>query len=51
MDELTFLRKQICDLNDENLQLKSDVSYLKGKIEAYEWFLQSKGYMTGGENG
>ena len=49
MDELTFLKKQVSDLNDENLQLKSDVAYLKGKVEAYEWFLQTKGYIEGGE--
>ena len=47
MDELTFFKNQVRELNDENLQLKSDVAYLKGKIEAYEWFLQTKGYMEG----
>lgn len=49
MDELSFFKQQVCDLNEENLQLKSDVAYLKGKVEAYEWFLQTKGYMNGGE--
>lgn len=49
MDELTFLKKRVSELSDENLQLRSDVAYLKGKIEAYEWFLQTKGYIVGGE--
>lgn len=49
MDELTFLKNQVSDLNDENLNLKSEVAYLKGKIEAYEWFLQTKGYIKRGE--
>lgn len=50
MDELTFLKNQIRDLNEENLQFRSEAAYLKGKIEAYEWFLQTKGYIKGGEN-
>ena len=49
MDELTFFKNQVRELNDENLQLKSDAAYLKGKIEAYEWFLRIKGCMNGGE--
>ena len=49
MDELTFLKKQISDINDENLQLKSEVSYLKGKVEAYERFLRGQGFIKGGE--
>lgn len=49
MSELTFLKHQISDLNGENLQLKSEVSYLKGKIEAYEWFLRRQGFIKGGE--
>ena len=49
MDELTFFKNQVIDLNNENLQLKSESAYLKGKIEAYEWFLQTKGYTKGGE--
>lgn len=49
MDELTFLKKQVSDLNNENLQLKSDVSYLKGKVEAYKWFLRRQGFIKGGE--
>lgn len=49
MDELTFFKKQVSELNDENLQLKSDVAYLKGKIEAYERFLRTEGYIEGGE--
>ena len=35
----------INSLKDENLQLKSEVSYLKGKIEAYEWFLKRHGFI------
>lgn len=50
MDELTFFKNQVSELNDENLELKSEVAYLKGKIEAYEWFLQTKGYMEGSED-
>lgn len=49
MDELTFLKKQVSELNDENLQLRSEASYLKGKIEAYEWFLRRQGFIKGGE--
>ena len=49
MDELTFLKKQVSELNDENLQLRSDAAYLKGKIEAYEWFLRSRGYIKENE--
>ena len=45
MDELTFFKKQVADLNDENLQLKSEVSFLKGKVAVYERFLQMKGYI------
>ena len=47
MDELTFLKKQVSDLNDENLNLKSEVAYLKGKVEAYEWFLRRQGFIKG----
>ena len=39
MDELTFFKKQVADLGDENMKLKCEVSYLKGKIAAYERFL------------
>ena len=49
MDELTFFKKQVRDLDCENLQLKSELAFLKGKVEAYEWFLQTKGYINGGE--
>lgn len=49
MDELTFLKKQVSELNDENLQLKSEMAYLKGKIEAYEWFLRRQNFIKGGE--
>lgn len=49
MDELTFLKEQVSGLNEENLQLKSEVSYYKGKMEAYEWFLRSQGFIKGGE--
>jgi hypothetical protein len=49
MDELTFLKTQVSDLYNENLQLKSDNAYLKGKIQAYEWFLKTKGFLGGEE--
>jgi hypothetical protein len=49
MDELKFLKEQVVAYNDENLQLKSEVSYLKGKVEAYEWFLERQGFIEGGE--
>ena len=49
MDELTFFKNQVSELNNENLQLKSEVAYLKGKIEAYEWFLKRQGFIEGGE--
>lgn len=49
MDELTFLKQQISSLNDENMQLKSDVAFLKGKIEVYEWFLTERGFIKGDE--
>lgn len=49
MDELTFFKNQVRELNDENLKLKTEVAYLKGKIEVYKWFLRTKGYMEGDE--
>ena len=49
MDESAFLKKQVNELNDENLQLKSEAAYLKGKIEAYERFLRRRGFIEGGE--
>lgn len=45
MDELTFFKKQVSDLDDENRMLKSEMAYLKGKVAAYERFLQLKGYI------
>lgn len=36
--------------NEEILYLKSEIAYLKGKIEVYERFLRSKGFIKGGEN-
>lgn len=50
MDELTFLKKEVSDLNDENLNLKSEVAFLKGKIEAYEFFLKKQGFIKGDHN-
>lgn len=50
MDELTFLKRQVNDLNDENLELKSELAYLKGKIEAYEGFLEKQGFIKGDED-
>ena len=47
MDELTFFKEQVSDLNEEKLQLKSEVAYLKGKVEAYEWFLRRQGFIKG----
>ena len=47
MDEITSLKNQIVDLNGENLKLKNDVSYLKGKVGAYEWFLKKQGFIKG----
>ena len=49
MDKIAFLRQQVSDLNNENLQLKSSVAFLEGKIEAYEWFLKMKGFIKGDE--
>ena len=31
--------------NGENLYLKSEIAYLKGKIEVYERFLRSQGFI------
>jgi hypothetical protein len=45
MDELTFFKKQVADLDDINLELKREVAYLRGKVEAYELFLEMKGYI------
>ena len=42
------MSKSISDFNEENLFLKSEVAYLKGKIEAYEWFLRRLGFFKGG---
>lgn len=49
MDELAFFKNQVSDLNNENLQLREDNVFLKGKIEVYERFLRSKGYIEGAE--
>lgn len=49
MDELTFFKNQVSELNGENLKLKTEVAYLKGKIEVYKWFLRTEGYTEGGE--
>lgn len=35
--------------NDEILCLKSEVAFLKGKIEVYERFLRRQGFIKGGE--
>lgn len=35
------------DLNNENLALRSEVAYLKGKIEVYERFLEKQGFIDG----
>lgn len=57
MDELAFFKKQVSDLDDENRMLKSEMAFLKGKLAAYERFLQLKGYIKtelndeGGEEG
>lgn len=37
--------------NDENLYLKSEIAYLKGKIEVYERFLRSQGFIKEVKNG
>lgn len=47
--DIMFLRKQIYELHNENLNLRSDNAYLKGKVEAYEYFLKSNGYIKGDE--
>lgn len=44
------MSKSIIDLNEENLFLKSEVSYFKGKTEAYEWFLSRLGFLKGNED-
>lgn len=43
------MSKSIIDLNEENLFLKSEVAYFKGKTEAYEWFLRRLGFPKGSE--
>lgn len=48
-EDVTFLRAKISELNDENLKLKSEIAYLKGKIGAYERFLRMRGFIKGGE--
>lgn len=45
MDEITFLKNQIVDLHNENMQLESEVASLKGKVKAYEWFLKRQGFI------
>lgn len=42
MDELTFFKQQVSELEHENRQLRSEVAYLKGEIKAYKWFIQNK---------
>lgn len=33
------------DKDAEIARLRSEVSYLEGKIDAYEWFLRKNGYI------
>lgn len=35
-------------VDEEKLYLKSEIAYLEGKIEVYERFLRSKGFIKGG---
>lgn len=44
------MSKSISDFNEENMFLKNEVYYLKGKVEAYEWFLRRLGVFKGGED-
>lgn len=36
-------------MKDEVEYLRSEIAYLKGKIEVYERFLRSQGFIKGGE--
>ena len=47
--DIAYLRKKVAELNDEKIFYKSEVAYLKGKIEAYEWFLREQGFIKGNE--
>lgn len=35
--------------NNEKILLESEIAYLRGKIEVYENFLRSQGFIKGGE--
>ena len=48
--DIDFLKLKISDLTSEILMLKSETSYLKGKLEAYEWFLKKKGFIKGDDH-
>lgn len=48
-EDIAYLRKKVADLIDEQTYYKSEMSYLKGKIDAYEWFLRKQGFIKGEE--
>lgn len=48
-EDIAYLRKKVADLIDEQTHYRSEVSYLKGKIDAYECFLREQGFIKGGK--
>lgn len=49
MSEFEELEKKIANLTDEKIYYESEMAYLKGKIDAYEWFLREQGFIKGDE--
>lgn len=48
--DISFLRSKCYDLSCENLKLRSENAFLKGKVEVYERFLIDKGLIKGDTN-
>lgn len=48
--DISFLRKKCYELSSENLKLKSENAFLRGKVEVYERFLIDKGLIEGDDH-
>lgn len=48
-EDIPYLKKKVADLIDEQKYYRSEIAYLKGKIDAYEWFLREQGFIKEGE--
>ena len=50
MSKVEELERKISDLSDEKIHYKSEIAYLNGKIDAYEWFLRKQGFIKEAKN-